>query len=82
MYQAVPPDDLEVDDDSGETMDGAPFSCTRQAIFDAVFGDVEHASLFEGKQTIDAIKKVKDLRDPAVVQAYPKTLHKGVVRRY
>merc|ERR1719183_1359507 len=69
MYQTVPPDDLEVDDDSGETMDGAPFACARDHIFEAVFGDVVHASLDSNLPTFDAMHKVKDLRDPAVVNA-------------
>jgi hypothetical protein len=68
MYQNVPPDDLEVDDDVGETMDGAPFACARAEIFPAVFGGVVQA-FDEGKSTIEAIEKVRDLRHPAVVKA-------------
>lgn len=44
MYQkSIPPDDVMVDDDSGETMDGAPFMCAMEPLFDAVFGDVRNA---------------------------------------
>lgn len=47
LYQKdIPPDDVMVDDDSGETMDGAPFMCSMEPVFEAVFGDVRRA-IFE-----------------------------------
>lgn len=72
MYQKLPPDDLEVDDDSGETMDGAPFGCRRDLVFDAVFGPVVQASLHEQKTTTFAIMQVRSLSDPVVVSAVDK----------
>jgi hypothetical protein len=61
------PDDLEVDDDVGETMDGAPFFCPRDPLFDAVFGPVEQASIDDDAPTLQAIRKVRGLTDPYVV---------------
>lgn len=78
MYQKDrKPDDLEVDDDVGETMDGAPFFCPRDPLFDAVFGAVEQASMETESETMKAIKKVRGLTDPYVVSVidrckYPK----------
>lgn len=69
MYQKIAPDDLEVDDDSGETMDGAPFGCRRDLVFDAVFGPVVQSSLHEKKPTEWAMMQVRDLTDPQVVRA-------------
>lgn len=66
MYQKEPPNDLEVDDDSGETMDGAPFWCGHDDLFDAVFGPVEKAGR-DGKPTMKAMDLVRGLGDPYVV---------------
>merc|ERR1712232_350817 len=44
IYQTgTKPDDVLVDDDVGETMDGAPFYCAREPLFDALFGGVFRA---------------------------------------
>mmetsp|Transcript_57055 Transcript_57055/g.107479 ORF Transcript_57055/g.107479 Transcript_57055/m.107479 type:complete len:655 (-) Transcript_57055:102-2066(-) len=71
MYQkAVKPDDVIVDDDVGETMDGAPFECARDEVFNAVFGEVEKSV---DKMTINKmIQKVRPLDDPLVVAAVDK----------
>jgi len=82
MYQRqVPPDDVMVDDDVGETMDGAPFLCAREPLFEAVFGEVvkrvdKTNSLgpvpeyrHEGGLTHEAMEHVRDLSDPVVVKA-------------
>lgn len=68
MYQkTVKPDDVIVDDDVGETMDGAPFECARDEIFKAVFGEVENSV---DKMTVNKmIHKVRALDDPLVVAA-------------
>jgi len=82
MYQRrVPPDDVMVDDDVGETMDGAPFLCAREPLFEAVFGEVvkrvdKTNSIgpipkyrHEGGLTHLAMDHVRDLTDPVVVKA-------------
>lgn len=71
LYQkTVKPDDVIVDDDVGETMDGAPFECPRDKIFEAVFGEVE-ASV--DKMSIrKMMHHVRDVRDPLVVDAIHK----------
>mmetsp|Transcript_133416 Transcript_133416/g.231812 ORF Transcript_133416/g.231812 Transcript_133416/m.231812 type:complete len:694 (+) Transcript_133416:123-2204(+) len=68
LYQkTVKPDDVLVDDDKGETMDGAPFQCKREALFNAVFGEIFDSL---DKMPIEKmIEKVADLTDPAVVNA-------------
>lgn len=82
MYQRqVPPDDVMVDDDVGETMDGAPFLCAREPLFEAVFGEVKRhvdktnsigpmqPDRHEGGLTHAAMEHVRDLNDPVVVRA-------------
>jgi hypothetical protein len=57
MYQKdIPPDDIMVDDDSGETMDGAPFMCAMEPLVEALFGDVRR-SIFN-KHTSDDERKM------------------------
>merc|ERR1719382_370739 len=54
LYQKdIPPDDVMVDDDSGETMDSAPFMCAMEPLFDAVFGDVRRSIFLPEKQTVE-----------------------------
>lgn len=82
MYQRrVAPDDVMVDDDVGETMDGAPFLCAREPIFEAVFGKVVarvdqtnsigpiQKHRHEGGLSHEAMEQVRDLSDPVVVRA-------------
>lgn len=68
LYQpTVKPDDVLVDDDAGETMDGAPFQCNREELFNAVFGKV-----FDSMDKLPIEKQmnlVARLDDPAVVKA-------------
>lgn len=57
MYQKdIPPDDVMVDDDSGETQDEAPFLCPMEPLFEAVFGDVRRAIFRE--QTSEDLHKM------------------------
>merc|ERR1712187_978145 len=68
IYQkTTKPDDVLVDDDVGETMDGAPFFCNREPLFDALFGGVYKA--MDKMPTEDAIKKIAGLKDADVVKA-------------
>mmetsp|Transcript_92336 Transcript_92336/g.160389 ORF Transcript_92336/g.160389 Transcript_92336/m.160389 type:complete len:643 (+) Transcript_92336:138-2066(+) len=68
MYQkTVKPDDVLVDDDAGETMDGAPFQCPRDELFKAVFGKVFDS--LDKMPLQKMIDQVADLTDPAVVRA-------------
>lgn len=77
MYQKdTKPEDLLVDDDVGETMDGAPFFCPRDRLFDAVFAPVLHASLDEKQATMKAIHKVRGLTDPYVVSVIDRCKYK------
>jgi hypothetical protein len=83
MYQkSIPPDDVMVDDDSGETMDGAPFLCAREPLFEAVFGNVvkkvdktnslrkiDSYDDHEGGLTHIAMDQVRALDDPIVIRA-------------
>jgi len=68
IYQkTTKPDDVLVDDDAGETMDGAPFYCEREPLFRAIFGDVFDS--VGNIPTEEAILKIKDLNDPDVIRA-------------
>lgn len=71
MYQTTGfVEDRLVDDDTGETMNGAPFYCARDSLFNAVFGQVGN---FENGVAMEinmaSIDKVFDLSHPAVVAA-------------
>lgn len=68
LYQKdTKPDDVLVDDDVGETMDGAPFYCNREPMFEAMFGEVSKS--VDKLPTRKAIQQIRDLNDPKVVEA-------------
>jgi len=79
MYRKIPPYDILVDPGNGEVMDGAPFMCQRQELFEAVFGPVRDAFMENAKhpedakqnklKTFQAISKVRTLFDREVVEA-------------
>jgi hypothetical protein len=70
MYQKnIPPDDVMVDDDSGETMDGAPFMCAMEPLFEAVFGDVRRA-IFEKRMSDSEKSKMGIFVEPVGDRPY------------
>jgi len=71
MYQkGIPPDDVMVDDDSGETMDGAPFMCAMEPLFEAVFGDVRRAIFSERTRTPSEKSKMGIFASPVGDRPY------------
>mmetsp|Transcript_154492 Transcript_154492/g.274022 ORF Transcript_154492/g.274022 Transcript_154492/m.274022 type:complete len:694 (+) Transcript_154492:81-2162(+) len=70
MYQTTGvPEDRLVDEDSETVMRGAPFWCSREAVWAALFSNFTEGKEAATDITMENIEMVKDLDDPAVVAA-------------
>jgi len=62
-------EDRLVDDDVGETMNGAPYYCERETLWKALFGKFTEGKPAATEITMENMEMVADLFDPAVVAA-------------